>query len=257
MDALEKYILENKDKLDIFPAPKFSEKEFLKRTEDNLTRFIMSHKSDLDTEEPSDKVWEALEGKLDTVPFDKMLENQQEMFDIHEPPAGLWDNISEELDKDEVALSVEKTEEATQPKTVSLQTLWKVVAAAVLFGVMVGGVLHQQYFKPVEQVAEVELPTELQQAEQHYISMISLKKQEVKGYEWVDPSMISDFDIELHNLNKNYQGLKKELIQQKNNQVIIRAMVNNLQKQMDLLNKQLTILEQVNKQRSNHETTDL
>ena len=71
------------------------------------------------------------------------------------------------------------------------------------------------------------------------------KREELKALESADPQLYHQFDAELQALDKNYQSLKNELPQNPNPEDLLKAMVQNLSMQIDLLNQQLQIIQKI------------
>ncbi|MEH0154607.1 hypothetical protein V6R21_10745 [Limibacter armeniacum] len=241
MDKLEKYILQHREQLDRHTPKTVSYGQFEKLMADDLENFVRANRSSLDTESPSSTLWDRLAPQLPELSsFEDSLQHFTKDLDIHEPDDALWENITSELDQ-----PVAQPKEA---KTVSLNMLWKSVAAAVVAGLMLGIGFQYSWNASTQQdiASEVVLP-ELQEAERHYTSLISLKKQEVMAFKSADADMLKDFDKELNTLDSAYNQLKDELSSTQQQGILIEALVENLQLRIALLNKQIFILQSINK----------
>jgi hypothetical protein len=62
------------------------------------------------------------------------------------------------------------------------------------------------------------------------------------------------FEAEFEKLESNYQSLRSALPESPNQEVMIAAMIDNLQQQIDLLNTQLSIIQRLKTYKKNHET---
>lgn len=165
-------------------------------------------------------------------------------FDEAEPNSGLWDRIAADLDSEEPA--VEK------PKR-NYQWMWK--AAAVVFICLTAGLLAERSWKQSEEVvAEVqEESTDIEEVENYYSGIIEKRKTEIRlvmeRKNVVDEELLSDLD----GLDSMYRDLKNELQRNQNNEKVVNAMIRNLQLRVEILNKQLEILDQLVKYEENEE----
>ena len=84
-----------------------------------------------------------------------------------------------------------------------------------------------------------------------YTSLIESKRVEIKQIETHDPEMYTEFASEIEKLNQDYKNLQIELSQTPNQEDLVKAMVQNLQVQLDILNRQLKIIEKVKQYQKN------
>jgi phage shock protein A len=84
-----------------------------------------------------------------------------------------------------------------------------------------------------------------------YTSLIESKREEIKQIETHDPMMYKEFATEIEKLNQDYQSLQTELSQTPNQEDLVKAMIQNLQVQLDILNRQLKIIEKVKQYQKN------
>lgn len=96
-----------------------------------------------------------------------------------------------------------------------------------------------------------------EQSSQFFAQLIVNKQAELRGLEKTNPSLYKAFVNDINDLNVSYKSLKKQLPQTQDRSRLIKAMINNLQLQIDLLNKQLIIVNQIeSKQKvTNYERT--
>jgi hypothetical protein len=96
-----------------------------------------------------------------------------------------------------------------------------------------------------------------EQSSQFFSQLIVNKQAELSGLEKTNPSLYKAFVNDINDLNVSYKSLKKQLPQTQDRSRLIKAMINNLQLQIDLLNKQLIIVNQIeSKQKvTNYERT--
>ncbi|UXP32460.1 hypothetical protein N6H18_00530 [Reichenbachiella agarivorans] len=159
----------------------------------------------------------------------------RDKFDDLEPKKGLWDAINENLDENQ---------ETKKP----FQYIWIWKAAAVVFVCISLGLLIERNWTPKssETVVVEDNPKEdIQEIENYYAGLIQERKAEIlqvmSQSEVMDGELIADLD----DLDRMYQELKIELSQNQNNEKVISAMIQNLQLRVEILNKQLKVLEQL------------
>jgi hypothetical protein len=79
----------------------------------------------------------------------------------------------------------------------------------------------------------------------HFAKLIAYKGNEIKKLAKNDPEVYKNFSEDIAELNETYKQLNKQLPQTNNKSALINAMIYNLQVQIDLLNKQLIILNKI------------
>jgi len=173
---------------------------------------------------------------------DFMKENADE-FDELQPRADIWNNISKELD----AWEAEQTPKKREAKTFSLGFVLR-VAAMIVVVMGIGFGIYIQSQKPTN-AGEVDLaeinPTYAKQ-QVHYASLIETKRIELKQIAKFDPQLYHEFDNELVKMQANYKKLSKDLATSPNQERVLRAMIRNLQVQTEVLNQQLSVIQQFN-----------
>jgi hypothetical protein len=83
------------------------------------------------------------------------------------------------------------------------------------------------------------------QTQKHFATLINYKEKEIKNLSKADTNVYRSFAKDMEGLNKSYQQLGKQLPKTHNKSALINAMIYNLQIQIDLLNKQLIILNKI------------
>jgi hypothetical protein len=94
----------------------------------------------------------------------------------------------------------------------------------------------------------------------HFTQLIELKQSELKQIEKEHPELYQQFVKDINKLDSSYQALKTELPKNANRELLLEAMIQNLQLQAELLNQQLSIiktLNQKNKQNNENNPKDL
>ncbi len=168
---------------------------------------------------------------------DFMKANREE-FDDLEPSADLWKRIEKHLPA-----------EGTQPKKreakmFSLNFVMKVAASIiVVMGIGFGLYLRTEKKQSID-LASIN-PTYAKQQVQ-YASQVETKLSQLKSLTKNDPEMYADFSHEIAKMDSTYKRLNKDLATSPNQELVLRAMIQNLQMQTQVLNQQLNIIEQYN-----------
>ncbi|MFK7953418.1 MAG: hypothetical protein AB8B73_11275 [Ekhidna sp.] len=154
--------------------------------------------------------------------FEKFIIENKEAFNDGEPSDQVWNDVEKKLGKRKSYLSM----------------VWKV--AAMLF---MASTLYLAFDRNNQTVAGPELSDEFEQAEDYYINLISLKKQELtkKLSSQDQEKFLADID----QLDSMYLELKETYQTNASNDRVVDAMVSNLQLRLNILTKQLEILEKI------------
>ena len=153
--------------------------------------------------------------------FEKFIMDNRNKFDDQEPSLDLWNRIEKEV----------------APKKTAIGLIWKV--AAVLFLVSTLVLLVDKNSEP----PGAQLSQEFVQAEDYYVTMIDQRKNIIK--ERLTPEQEKLFLQEINQLDEMYAELKETYQANASNERVVDAMINNLQLRLDILNKQLEILENI------------
>jgi len=168
---------------------------------------------------------------------DFMKANREE-FDDLEPSADLWSRIEKHLPA-----------EGTQPKKreakmFSLSFVMKVAASIIIImGIGFAIYLRNEKKQGIDYAAIN--PTYAKQ-QVHYASQVESKMSQLKELTKNDPEMYADFSHEIAKMDSTYKRLNRDLATSPNQELVLRAMIQNLQMQTQVLNQQLNIIEQYN-----------
>jgi hypothetical protein len=99
--------------------------------------------------------------------------------------------------------------------------------------------------KPSKYIVEDEEMAAFNESKAHFAKLIIYKGNEIKKLAKNDPEVYKNFAGDLAELNATYKELNKQLPKTNNKSALINAMIYNLQVQIDLLNKQLIILNKI------------
>ncbi len=179
--------------------------------------------------------------------IEKFITQNREAFDSEAPDAKVWVSIQKGM------------QQGKSVRMVPLYHLWQVAASIiVLLGTGIGWLMYEN--RQLQENAASTLPTndairvtldqiapELAEAEDFYTRQIQLKSDELSHYDLKKLGVGKDYETELKKLNEAYGELKNDFYKT-GSQRVVEAMIQNLQYRMELLNKQLEILEKVQKQ---------
>lgn len=230
---------------------------------DKLQRFVRDNREDFDTEEPSDALWLKLSQKLPEVAMDKHIDHPTAAENTKE--AIVHESFQNGRSYNPFFLSKPKSGGGTfkgttaQPKitentqsNVSQQWSWRIAASITLLMALgwAGYRVYQNYGTTVSTEMALSNPVFAQQVNQ-YTQLIDTKRAELSQMTKSNPALYQEFAGELEQLEHSYQNLKIDLPKNPNQEIVIQAMIQNLQWQIDLLNKQLDIIQRI-KNKNNH-----
>ncbi len=177
--------------------------------------------------------------------LENFIRDNKKEFDQFEPPVVLWDKIEKQLDEKRMSGSSGSKKE----KVVRLSFLLKIAATiVVVLGVGLWGYQYQK--KEVMDLSNIDPQLAKQQV--HYATLIEVKRGELKRIEKEEPQLYGEFSSEIRKMDVSYQKLKSDLPGSPNQEETVRAMIQNLQIQTELLNQQLNIIQQINKVKKEH-----
>ena len=175
--------------------------------------------------------------------LEKFIREHRDEFDDLEPSEKLWGNISEAV-----------SPRASQRFSLKAIMKWS-IAAAVL--VLVTTASYKWAFKqtPAEKdtVNTVkpakedlqEMATDDSPEMNQFAKMIAFKQEELKTLLKEQPQFYQKFSKDFTQLDSSYRILKEKLSITPNRELLIEAMIQNLQLQLDVLNQQLNIIQQI------------
>jgi hypothetical protein len=169
---------------------------------------------------------------------DFMRANREE-FDDMEPSADLWSRIEKQLPLQEGAQPKKR-----EAKTFSLGFVLRVAATViVIMGVSFLLFLRSQKSAGIDLAA---INPEYAKQQVHYASLVETKRTELKQIAQSDPKLYKEFTDEIANMDSTYKKLNNDLATSPNQELVLQAMIQNLQIQTEVLNRQLSVIEQYN-----------
>ena len=168
--------------------------------------------------------------------IEDFIREHREDLDVQRVPNKLWGEIQEKI-------SVKPNE----PPTFQINFLR--IAAAV--SLLIVSVAIYRYLSP-HNLLENQLDHQLAQINEQYAQQIASLKQNInqRREQVIDelqpyPSIRKKFSQDLSQLNVHYENLHQDLLTIDNQDILFKAMISNLQMQMQVLNQQLEILEEI------------
>ncbi len=196
--------------------------------------------------------------------LERFVRDNREVFDDKEPPGNLWNKIETGLDKQQSDRETPFRQVYKNPANPGWSRLsgrqigwpnldWR-VAASIAVLLLAGAFMYmnQQYGVTHQPEVVAASPTYAKAVVQ-YTQLIDDKRIELKQMTEGNPALYQEFATDLDRLERSYQSLKADLPQNPNQEVLIQAMIQNLQLQINLLNEQLRVIQRIKQQ--THETT--
>lgn len=190
--------------------------------------------------------------------IEKFIEQNRHLLDTENVPEAVWEKIK---------LPVAEKQSA---KLVLWKPMYKWAAAAVITGLMAltGYLLIQKYSHDIPpettgmQKSDTlpqpdinNIPNEYGEEAAAIYKSITVKQEELKTIAGTDPELYRQFAGDLATLDSSYRVLQSQAAASPNHDVIIKAMIQNLQLQAELLSRQLLIINQFkNSKKESHET---
>lgn len=163
----------------------------------------------------------------------------REAFDGATPPPDLWQGIAAGLD------------EQQQPpvKTLGTKMAWMgrvLKVAAVTFLVGITGMLIYFYGKREAYLDYSRVDPRLAAEQQTYAQLVTQKKDSIAYIAASNPALYGEFSEAINQMESNYDMLKQEFAESPNREITLEAMIRNLQAQIEVLSKQLDVLNYIN-----------
>ena len=174
--------------------------------------------------------------------LEQFIRDHRSEFDSAEPPAEIWKAVSRQLDN-------------TDPVNETNQWLWIWKAAAILFFGLSAYLFTQIIGNERTDIMWEQQITEFENAEQYYNSIIHVKKQELINYLDEKSPFYYDFKKDISELDSMYILLKDDF-DTNSNDLVMDAMIRNLQLRIEIMDRQLQIIQKV-KQVKNKNNDDV
>lgn len=180
------------------------------------------------------------------------IDSNREAFDANEPDPQLFNRIEKQMTG------------AGKTKKMFIKPL-RFAAAAVMLIVISGTVYTIVNNKKVDEGSVVKTTQPVLEeatligdpafAKQivYFQEIIGLQQSELKQLEKEYPQLYKQFVGDITELDSSYQSLKTNLSANPNREMLMEAMIQNLQLQSELLNRQLLIIKEIKQKSKRHE----
>jgi hypothetical protein len=197
--------------------------------------------------------------------LEQFIRDNRDQFDSDEPSERIWKKLEQELTDEQQNNQQQKSK---GQKTIVLTILRWSAAAAILILAGIGifsllnnrssdGGIVQQKPAPIDTPAiNDQLLKEINPGYAREVSqftqLIEMKQNELKEIEKENPNLYKKFVTGIDKLDSSYNALKKELPENPNREQLLEAMIENLRLQTEILNQQLSIINQIKASKSNN-----
>lgn len=186
--------------------------------------------------------------------LEQFIKDNRSEFNDERPSSNVWDEIEATLPQQQKA------------KVVALGNVYKLMAAAAVLCIVLTSVYFLYMRKSDTQLVKNE-PTQkeiLQYASpadasqmNNAFNAIQTRQEELKAATANNPELYKEFLSDIQVLDSTYKMLQKQAAQTPNRDVIIKAMIQNLQLQAELLYRQLMITNEIKQEKRSTEHTEL
>ena len=179
------------------------------------------------------------------------ISDNRKAFDNEMPSDKVWENIETSF-----------TEKKKHRVVLAPFYKWSMAAAAML--VIAIGIYFVVNKKPSEPAVAIApepdiniLAPEIAPQMNQFVKMIDSKQEELKAIAKEQPELYQQFTTAINQLDSSYNSLKNQLSATPNREMLLEAMIQNLQLQLNVLNQQLNIINQIKESKKYyHEKND-
>jgi hypothetical protein len=181
----------------------------------------------------------------------QFIERNRGSFDSEEPGSALYKRISEGL-----------SQTRFKKKSSWQQWGWAAAVSAIILLSVGYYAFSLKDKKQVTPVVKDEQPSpdinfigDVSYAKkiEEFRELIGLKQSELKVLKDQYPDLYKQFVTDINELDSSYQSLKTKLAANPNREMLLEAMLQNLQLQSELLNRQLQIIKEIKQKTKSHE----
>ena len=189
--------------------------------------------------------------------LEEFIKQNRNAFDDEVPSNKIWDAVEASIDHKKKAKLI----------NISSQIKWSIAAAVILL-MGIGVFFKMQQKDPaiettvkIDTLSSKEIATLAPEAApemNEFAKLIALKQDELKKLSKEQPELYLKFTKDITQLDSTYIILKKQLSIAPNKELLIEAMIQNLQLQLQVLNQQLHIINQIKKSKNDsHESNEI
>ncbi|MBO9201214.1 MULTISPECIES: hypothetical protein [Niastella] len=197
--------------------------------------------------------------------LEQFMRDNRDQFDSDEPSERIWKKLEQELTDEQRNNQQQKSK---GQKTIVLTMLrWSAAAAIlILAGIGIFSLLNTRSTDKGgmaknnvsidspgvnDQLLKEINPSYAREVSQ-FTQLIEMKQNELKEIEKENPILYKKFVTGIDKLDSSYNALKKELPENPNREQLLEAMIENLRLQTEILNQQLSIINQIKASKSNN-----
>jgi septal ring factor EnvC (AmiA/AmiB activator) len=177
------------------------------------------------------------------------ISDNRKAFDDEMPADKVWENIEASF---------------SEKKKFILTPLYKWSMAAAAMLILASGTYFIFIKKPVETTVVAKTETDINTLAPEYapqmnqfVKLIETRQEELKALAKEQPELYQQFTTAINQLDSSYNNLKNQLSATPNREMLLEAMIQNLQLQLNVLNQQLNIIHQIKESKKyNHEKND-
>jgi hypothetical protein len=188
-------------------------------------------------------------------PLKNFIENNREAFNSEEPGSSVFKKIRSQLAEN----SGKKKRPLRSFRWAAILTGVILISAASFFfsgrnKKNVTGTSTGQPAGPSEEITTLDIGNPVYAKEiYHFRELIGLKQSELKQLQKEYPQLYQQFVGDINQLDSSYQDLKTKLAANPNREMLLEAMIRNLQLQSELLNRQLMIIQEIKQKSKQYE----
>lgn len=181
--------------------------------------------------------------------LNKLVWDNRAEFDKEKPSEKVWENIEASFSRKE-------------KKKFTLRPVykWSMAAAAMLIIASSIYFINKDSKRITVAAAEPEinkLSPEYASQMNQFVKMIDTKQEELKKLAATQPALYQEFNTAIIQLDSSYNTLKDQLSTTPNPEMLLEAMIQNLQLQLHVLNQQLNIINQIKESKKySHDKVD-
>ena len=186
-------------------------------------------------------------------PLEDFIKTNRAEFDDLEPKDANWLHIEAELRRKDFF---------THPANVKAFSLGFVLKVAAVIVLIMGSgfIFYLKFYHGAAGVDLAQINPEYAKQQVHYASLVESKRNELKALSKTEPQLYHEFSIEISKMDSTYKKLNDDLATSPDQEKVLHAMIRNLQIQTEVLNQQLSVIEQFNeskKEEQQHETQNI
>jgi hypothetical protein len=166
--------------------------------------------------------------------IERFIKENRAKFDLKDPSEEVWSKIANDLNH-------RNSKGATPRFSLPWRSMGIAASVALLLSL---GYFTGRYGRPVSDNRDIiHISASHGTSVVKYATFIEDKRNQLESMSIKNPEMVSGFEKDLDELNGSYLKLRAKLPNNPNQERILNEMVKNLQWQLELLNKQLELME--------------